>query len=212
MSDAEEKANIQPGEDKTIHTASFTWAAVGPGSQIGRFRIEQELGRGGMGVVYLAQDTNLGRQVAIKSLPPEIAENTELLSRLKREAKILASLNHPNIATIYEELQEKGIIYLVLEYIAGDTLADRLSRGPLALEEALSVGLQVAEALSAAHNQNVVHRDLKPGKSVRDIWPFSFIVGFPSGMGTLSVGAAVILRKVIVSSVIVTVPVISLSG
>jgi serine/threonine protein kinase/Tfp pilus assembly protein PilF len=163
MSDAEEKANIQPGEDKTIHTASFTWAAVGPGSQIGRFRIEQELGRGGMGVVYLAQDTNLGRPVAIKSLPPEIAENTELLSRLKREAKILASLNHPNIATIYEELQEKGIIYLVLEYIAGDTLADRLSRGPLALEEALSVGLQVAEALSAAHNQNLVHRDLKPG-------------------------------------------------
>jgi len=133
------------------------------GSQIGRFRIEQEMGRGGMGVVYLAQDTNLGRLVALKTLPPEIGQNRELLSRLRREAKILASLNHPNIATIYEELQEGGISYLVLEYIAGDTLSERLRRGPLALEEALSVGLQVAEALSAAHNQSVVHRDLKPG-------------------------------------------------
>jgi len=146
---------------------SRTLDAVKPlyeiGSRIGRFRIEQEMGRGGMGVVYLAQDTNLGRPVAIKTLAPQIGENRELLSRLRREAKILASLNHPNIATIYEELQEGGISYLVLEYIAGDTLTDRLRRGPLPLAEALSISLQVAEALSAAHNQSVVHRDLKPG-------------------------------------------------
>ncbi len=163
MRNSEEKNNVRPDKNELPSTVSFVRPVRGPGSQIGRFRIEQELGRGGMGVVYLAQDTNLGRPVAIKSLPPEIAGNTELLSRLKREAKILASLNHPNIATIYEEFQEERISYLVLEYIAGDTLADRLRRGPLALEEALSVGLQVAEALSAAHNQNVVHRDLKPG-------------------------------------------------
>ena len=163
MSKEEAKSKKSRDEDELPSTVSFSGSVIGPGSQIGRFRIEQELGRGGMGVVYLAQDTNLGRSVAIKSLPPEIAENTDLLLRLKREAKILASLNHPNIATIYEEFQEEGISYLVMEHIAGDTLAERLSRGPLALEEALSVGLQVAEALSAAHNQNVVHRDLKPG-------------------------------------------------
>jgi len=163
MSKEEARSKKSRDEDELPSTVSFSGSVIGPGSQIGRFRIEQELGRGGMGVVYLAQDTNLGRPVAIKSLPPEIAENTELLSRLKREAKILASLNHPNIATIYEEFQEEGISYLVMEHIGGDTLAERLSRGPLALEETLSVGLQVAEALSAAHNQNVVHRDLKPG-------------------------------------------------
>jgi serine/threonine protein kinase/tetratricopeptide (TPR) repeat protein len=163
MSKEEAKSKKSRDEDELPSTVSFSGSVIGPGSQIGRFWIEQELGRGGMGVVYLAQDTNLGRPVAIKSLPPEIAENTELLSRLKREAKILASLNHPNIATIYEEFQEEGISYLVMEHIGGDTLAERLSRGPLALEETLSVGLQVAEALSAAHNQNVVHRDLKPG-------------------------------------------------
>ena len=115
MRDSEEKNNIQPDKNELPSTVSLPGLIKGPGSQIGRFRIEQELGRGGMGVVYLAQDTNLGRPVAIKSLPPEIAENSELLSRLKREAKILASLNHPNIATIYEELQEGGTSYLVLE-------------------------------------------------------------------------------------------------
>jgi len=154
---------VRQGDEDPSRTLDAGKPLYEIGSRIGRFRIEQEMGRGGMGVVYLAQDTNLGRPVALKTLPPQIGTNRELLSRLRREAKILASLNHPNIATIYEELQEGGISYLVLEYIAGDTLADRLRRGPLALEEALSVGLQVAEALSAAHNQSVVHRDLKPG-------------------------------------------------
>jgi serine/threonine protein kinase len=162
MAEADERKDKRSEDGPPPSTANFSGPAKGPGSQIGRFRIEQELGRGGMGVVYLAQDTNLDRPVAIKSLPPQIAENTELLSRLRREAKILASLNHPNIATIHEELQQEGVGYLVLEYIAGDTLADRMSRGALILEEALSIGLQVAEALSAAHSQSVIHRDLKP--------------------------------------------------
>ncbi len=162
MAAADERKDKRSEEGQPPSTANFSGPAKGPGSQIGRFRIEQELGRGGMGVVYLAHDTNLDRPVAIKSLPPQIAENTELLSRLKREAKILASLNHPNIATIHEEVQKDGVGYLVLEYIAGDTLAERMSRGALALEEALSIGLQVAEALSAAHSQSVIHRDLKP--------------------------------------------------
>ncbi len=162
MTDGEGRNKNQPDEEKLPPTASFTGSARGPGTQIGQFRVERELGRGGMGVVYLAHDTNLDRPVAIKSLPPQIAENAELLSRLKREAKILASLNHPNIATIHEEVQKDGIGYLVLEYIAGDTLAERMSRGALTLEEALSIGLQVAEALSAAHSQSVIHRDLKP--------------------------------------------------
>ena len=103
MRDSEKKDTLRPEKNELPSKATVVSPVKGPGSQIGRFRIEQEMGRGGMGVVYLAQDTNLGRPVAIKTLPPEICGNTELLSRLRREAKILASLNHPNIATIYEE-------------------------------------------------------------------------------------------------------------
>jgi len=163
MSDIEEEKNKDSIEDEPFPTADFTGPLKGPGSQIGRFSIERVLGRGGMGVVYLARDTRLDRSVAIKSLPPEVVNNPQIKSRLKREAKLLASLNHPNIATIYEELEEEqGVGYLILEYIPGQTLADRLAAGSMPIQEALSVFGQIAEALEAAHREGIVHRDLKP--------------------------------------------------
>jgi serine/threonine-protein kinase len=135
-----------------------------PGSQIGPFRIERELGRGGAGVVFLAHDTKLDRSVAIKSLPPEVKDNPKALSRFTREARVLASLNHPNIATIHDALEEvEGAVYLILEYVPGQTLAERIAKGPFKLEEVLTIALQIAEALAAAHEHDVIHRDLKPG-------------------------------------------------
>ncbi len=145
-------------------TRSFDGSVVGPGRQIGPFRIEHELGRGGAGVVYLAHDTKLNRSVAIKSLPPEVKDNPKALSRFTREARVLASLNHPNIATIHEVREEaEGLSYLVLEYVPGQTLAERIVKKPLKLQEALTIALQIAEAVAAAHEHDVIHRDLKPG-------------------------------------------------
>lgn len=164
MRESEAKNNKRRGDKEVPPTASFDVEGRGPGGKIGQFRIESELGRGGMGVVYLAHDTKLDRQVAIKNLPPEMIANPEVRSRFSREARILASLNHPNIATIYEELEEgEGASYLILEYVPGDTLSERIVPGGLKLEETLSVALQIAEAVAAAHEKGIIHRDLKPG-------------------------------------------------
>jgi len=114
------------------------------------------------GEVYRARDGKFGRDVAIKVLPEEFAENEERLARFKREAKVLASLNHPNIASIYGLEQSEDTHYLVLELVPGETLAERVSRGPIPLEEALDIATQMAEALEEAHEQGIVHRDLKP--------------------------------------------------
>lgn len=163
MSDPEETKDKQPDGKGQSPTASFSGSAKEPGSQIGPFRIEQEVSRGPMGMVYLAHDTKLDRPVAIKSLPAEVMSNPLVRARFQREARLLASLNHPNIATIYEEIEEAdGVDYLVLEYVPGETLAERIDRGGIALEETLSIALQIAEAVSAAHNKGVIHRDLKP--------------------------------------------------
>jgi len=165
MSDAEAK-NDKDSNDKGVGpTRSFDSSVKGPDGQIGPFRIEKELGRGGAGVIYLAHDTKLDRSVAIKSLPAELMENPKARTRFAREARVLASLNHPNIATIYEELEEaEGVGYLILEYVPGQTLAERIMRGPkIKLKEALSIALQIAEAVAAAHEHDVIHRDLKPG-------------------------------------------------
>ena len=163
MSKAKEQNDKQPKGKGVGPTRSFDGSVVGPGRQIGAFRIEQELGRGGAGVVYLAHDTKLDRSVAIKSLPPEVKKNPKALSRFTREARVLASLNHPNIATIYEELEEaEGLSYLVLEYVPGQTLAERIAKKPLKLEEVLTIAMQIAEAVAAAHEHDVIHRDLKP--------------------------------------------------
>ena len=162
MSNAEEKNSKPRGEEEVPSTASFEVEGREPGSMIGRFRIECEIGRGGMGVVYLAHDTKLDRPVAIKSLPPDVMNRPKVLARLKREAKTLASLNHPNIATIHEEFEEAGKGYLVLEYIEGDSLTERMKDGPIPLKKSLSLSLQIAEALCTAHYRGVIHRDLKP--------------------------------------------------
>ena len=134
------------------------------GKNVGSFKIEKIIGRGGMGVVYLARDTRLKRSVAVKSIPAELQASSTAQARFQREAKLLASLNHPNIAAIYDIIeQDESAGYLILEYIPGETLAQRIAREPLNLEEALSIGQQIAEAVSAAHEKGVIHRDLKPG-------------------------------------------------
>jgi serine/threonine protein kinase/Tol biopolymer transport system component len=132
-------------------------AAIGP------YKIDRELGRGGMGVVYLATDTRLDRQVAIKALPAHLATDPDRLARFQREAKVLASLNHPHVGGIHGLEQADGHQYLILEFVEGHTLADRLTKGPIPVDEALTLAKQIAEALEAAHEKGVVHRDLKPG-------------------------------------------------
>jgi eukaryotic-like serine/threonine-protein kinase len=134
-----------------------------PGSRLGHYEIVAPLGAGGMGEVYRARDAQLGRDVAIKTLPAEFAADPERLARFRREAQTLASLNHPNIAAIYGLEVTSGTPHLVLELVEGETLAAHLARGPLPPTEALSLGIQVAAALEAAHERGIVHRDLKPG-------------------------------------------------
>jgi len=134
------------------------------GRKVGSFEIVEMIGRGGMGVVYLARDTKLKRSVAIKSMPVELQADSTARTRFRREAELLASLNHPNIAAIHDIIeQDAGAGYLILEYVPGETLAQRIAREPLKLEEAFSIGQQIAEAVSAAHDKGVIHRDIKPG-------------------------------------------------
>jgi hypothetical protein len=125
-------------------------------------KITGQLGRGGMRKVFRAKDQKLGREVAIKVLPEEFAKDTDCVARFQREAKLLASLNHPNIAAIHGLEEDKGTNFLVLELVEGDTLADRIKAGPIPVEESLKLALQIAEALEAAHEKGVFHRDLKP--------------------------------------------------
>ena len=131
--------------------------------RIGAYTVLRELGRGGMGVVYLARDSKLDRDVAIKVLPESMARDKERVLRFEREAKLLASLNHPNIAQIHGFEESEGKKFLVLEYVEGETLSQRLRRGALPVEDALEVGKGIAEALESAHEKGVMHRDLKPG-------------------------------------------------
>src|SRR5262245_52260624 len=130
---------------------------------IGPYKIERELGRGGMGIVYLALDTRLGRRVAIKALPEEVAADSERLARFEREARVLASLSHPNLASVYDVLEVGGRRYLAMEYVEGEALSDRITRErTLPLGEALELCEQIAAGMEAAHEGGVVHRDLKP--------------------------------------------------
>jgi serine/threonine protein kinase len=127
------------------------------GRQVGPYRIASPLGAGGMGEVYRAHDSKLGRDVAIKTLPAEFAQDSERLARFRREARTLASLNHPNIAAIYGIEESGEVDCLVLELVEGETL-----RGPLSVEKALDCASQIADALEAAHDKGIIHRDLKP--------------------------------------------------
>jgi eukaryotic-like serine/threonine-protein kinase len=132
------------------------------GARLGPYEIVSALGAGGMGEVYRARDTKLRRDVAIKVLPEAVRLDPERLTRFEREARVLASLNHPNIAAIYGVEEAQGVVALVLELIDGDTLAARIARGPIAVSDALTIARQIAEALDTAHEKGVVHRDLKP--------------------------------------------------
>jgi len=132
------------------------------GTQLGSYEILSAIGAGGMGEVYEARDNKLGRNVAIKVLPEAFAHDHDRLSRFQREARMLAALNHPNIATIFGLEECDGVDYLVMELVPGQTLSERLKLGPLALEEALKIATQIAEAMEAAHEKQVIHRDLKP--------------------------------------------------
>jgi eukaryotic-like serine/threonine-protein kinase len=133
-----------------------------PGSRVGPYEISAQIGAGGMGEVYRATDTNLARQVAIKVLPASMAADVERLARFDREARILVALNHPNIAAIYGVEKSDGLTALVMEFVEGPTLADRLARGAIPVDESLGIARQIADALEAAHEQGIVHRDLKP--------------------------------------------------
>ena len=132
------------------------------GQNILHYSIVEKIGKGGMGEVFRAKDQKLQRDVAIKVLPEEFARDTDRVARFQREAKVLASLNHPNIAAIHGLEESGGTNFLVLELVEGDTLADRIKAGPIPVEESLKLALQIAEALEAAHEKGVIHRDLKP--------------------------------------------------
>jgi serine/threonine-protein kinase len=136
--------------------------ALQAGTRLGPYEVLSLIGAGGMGEVYRARDTKLARDVALKILRPSIADDATRLSRLTREAQVLASLNHPHIGAIYGLEEFEGLPALVLELVEGDTLADRIARGPMPFAEVLPVATQIAEALEAAHEQGIVHRDLKP--------------------------------------------------
>ena len=133
-----------------------------PGSRLGVFALIDLIGRGGMGEVYRARDTKLGRDVAIKILPEAFAHDADRLARFQREAKTLASLNHPNIAAIYGLEESAGMTALVMELVEGDDLSQQIARGAIPVDEALPIAKQIAEALEAAHEQGIIHRDLKP--------------------------------------------------
>src|SRR5258706_11492379 len=133
------------------------------GNRLGPFEILSSIGAGGMGEVYRARDTRLDRIVAIKVLPTHLADRSDLRERFEREARTIASLNHPHICTLFDIGQQDGIDYLVMEYLEGETLAQRLQKGPLPLEQVLQYAIEISDALDKAHRKGVTHRDLKPG-------------------------------------------------
>src|SRR5437868_12321071 len=133
------------------------------GTRLGPYEIISPLGQGGMGEVYRARDTRLGRDVAIKVLPQHLSSDRDLKARFEREARAISALSHPHICHLYDIGSQDGTDFIVMELMEGESLADRLRKGPLPLRQALEVGTQIAEALEKAHKQGIVHRDLKPG-------------------------------------------------
>ena len=151
--------SLSKGADE--YTGS-SFMALDIGSRLGVFEVTGRLGEGGMGIVLRATDTSLDRDVAIKVLPEAFANDPERLARFEREAKVLASLNHPNIAAIHGLERSGATPALILELVEGPTLQDRIAQGAIPLDEALPIAKQIAEALEAAHEQGIIHRDLKP--------------------------------------------------
>jgi serine/threonine protein kinase len=132
------------------------------GTRLGTLEITALIGRGGMGEVYRARDVKLKREVAVKILPEEFSLDPDRIARFQREAEVLASLNHPNIGAIYDLQEAGGTRFLMLELVEGETLADRISRGPIPMQEALDLAKHICDALEAAHEKGLIHRDLKP--------------------------------------------------
>src|SRR6202158_5848673 len=153
---------------------------LAPGATLGPYEILAPLGAGGMGEVYRARDTRLERSVAIKILPAQFSSDPVCKQRFEREAKAISHLNHPHICVLHDIGHQDGIDYLVMELVEGETLAKRLEKGPLPLEQVLKLGAQIADALDKAHCSGVVHRDLKPGN----------IMLTPSGAKLLDFGLA----------------------
>ena len=137
--------------------------ALASGTKLGPYEIQSPLGSGGMGEVYRARDTRLDRTVAVKILPSHLSDKPEAKQRFDREARSISSLNHPNICTLYDVGRQDGVDFLVMEFLEGETLADRLMKGPLPPEHVLKYGVEICEGLEKAHRSGVVHRDLKPG-------------------------------------------------
>ena len=137
--------------------------ALPAGTRLGPYEILTQLGAGGMGEVYRARDTRLGRDVAIKVLPAHLSTSPEVRARFEREARAISQLNHPHICSLHDIGRQDDIDYLVMEYLEGETLAVRLTKGPLPLAEVLRHGIEIANALDCAHRSGIVHRDLKPG-------------------------------------------------
>src|SRR5215469_16182901 len=136
---------------------------LAPGQKLGPYEVISPLGAGGMGEVYRARDTRLERSVAIKILPAQFSSDPVRKQRFEREAKTISHLNHPHICVLHDIGHQDGIDYLVMECVEGETLAKRLEKGPLPMEQVLKFGAQIADALDKAHRSGVVHRDLKPG-------------------------------------------------
>src|SRR5262245_40649771 len=159
---AEERPpRLQRAQPATIG-ASSPRMALPAGTRLGSYEILAPIGAGGMGEVYRARDTKLHRDVAVKVLPTQFALDPDRLARFTREAQVLASLNHPRIAAIHGLEESNDVQALVLELVEGETLADRIARGPIPVDEAVAIARQIAEALEAAHDAGIIHRDLKP--------------------------------------------------